>query len=255
MNTRGNRCLLLACAVLFIAFAGCSSKKIRSIHVVSNPAGASVLFDGKSYSNTPTVVDAPQDGMDHYLFLNKEGCQEARRIFRNNQYPSNVVVNLNCDQGTAATAGAAETGTGAGGEALSETGLASAGGAGGMAGDRGIYPDVRTRFEQQDVYFAFDSAALDQEARDVLRFKAKWLQNNPEASVIVEGHTDERGTGEYNLALGERRALTARDFLVNLGIAPERIRTVSYGEERPADPGHDEEAWARNRRAHFVIEE
>jgi len=253
MNTKINRYALLACAIALLSFTGCASKKIGSMQVVTNPAGASVLFDGKSYSNTPTVVDVPKDGMDHYLFLKKEGCQEARKVFRNNQYPPSVVVTLDCGQG--AGTGAAGTGTAIKDESLSEGAAGAGGAAGGALGDSGLYPDVRTRFVQEDVFFAFDSAALSGEARDSLRFKARWLQENPGVNILIEGHTDERGTGEYNLALGERRALTARDFLVNLGISSERIRTVSYGEERPADPGHDEEAWARNRRAHFVIEE
>ena len=254
MNTRNSRFVLLACAAVFLIFTGCGGKKIGSMQVVTNPAGASVLFDGKSYSNTPTVVDVPKDGMDHYLFLKKEGCDEARKVFRNNQYPPSVVVTLDCGQG-AGTGGAAGAGTAIKDESLSEGAAGAGGAAGGTQGDSGLYPDVRTRFVQEDVFFAFDSAALSEEARDVLRFKAKWMQANPGVNILIEGHTDERGTGEYNLALGERRALTARDFLVNLGVSPERIRTVSYGEERPADPGHDEEAWARNRRAHFVIEE
>jgi peptidoglycan-associated lipoprotein len=254
MNTKINRYALLVCAAALLTFTGCASKKISSMQVVTNPAGASVLFDGKSYSNTPTVVDVPKDGMDHYLFLKKEGCEEARKVFRNNQYPPSVVVTLDCGQG-AGSGGAAGTGTAIKDESLSEGAAGAGGAAGGGLGDSGLYPDVRTRFVQEDVFFAFDSAALSGEARDVLRFKAKWLQENPGVNILIEGHTDERGTGEYNLALGERRALTARDFLVNLGISPERIRTVSYGEERPADPGHDAEAWARNRRAHFVIEE
>ncbi len=256
MSTQTKHYALLVCAAVFLIFTGCGSKKISSIQVVTNPSGASVLFDGKSYSNTPTVVDVPKDGMDHYLFLKKEGCEEARKVFRNNQYPPSVVVTLDCEG--AGAGGAAGTGTAIRDESISEGsgGAAGAGGAaGGAMGDSGLYPDVRTRFVQEDVFFAFDSAALNEEAREVLRFKASWLQQNPGVNIIIEGHTDERGTGEYNLALGERRALTARDFLVNLGISPERVRTVSYGEERPADPGHDEEAWARNRRAHFVIEE
>lgn len=250
MNTQIKRYVLVVCALAFLALTGCSSKKIHSIQVISTPDGASVLFDGKSYSNTPTAVDVAKDGMDHYLFVKKDGCEEARKVFRNNQYPSRVTLNLDCGQGEGA-AGAAGTAGAASG--IQDESL-SGGADGGAAGDSGLYPDARTRFVQEDVYFAFDSAALSGEAREVLRFKAGWLRDNPQSSILIEGHTDERGTGEYNLALGERRALTAQDFLVNLGISSDRVRTVSFGEERPADPGHDEEAWARNRRAHFVIE-
>jgi len=252
MNTQLKRYALLACLVTFLMITGCGGKKIQTIQVISNPDGASVLFDGKSYSNTPTVVDVDKDGMDHYLFVKKDGCEEARKIFRNNQYPSRVTLNLICGQDVGAAGGAGAAGEG--GADIKDDSLAQ-GPSGGASGDSGLYPDVRTRFVQEDVFFAFDSAALDQEAREVLRFKAGWLQDNAAATILIEGHTDERGTGEYNLALGERRALTAQDFLINLGISSERIRTVSFGEERPADPGHDEEAWARNRRAHFIINE
>lgn len=111
-----------------------------------------------------------------------------------------------------------------------------------------------SQFISEDIYFDFDSAQLLPQAQDILRNKADWLRNHPGARVIIEGHTDERGTVEYNLALGDRRAVSARNFLVELGISPDRITTISYGEERPADPAHDEAAWAKNRRAQFVLE-
>jgi peptidoglycan-associated lipoprotein len=105
----------------------------------------------------------------------------------------------------------------------------------------------------QPVFFAFDSAELDAEARAVLDANARVLKQYPTWIVTIEGHCDERGTAEYNLALGERRAAAARDYLVSVGIGAERLRTVSYGKEFPFDPGHTEAAWAKNRRAHFVI--
>ena len=113
----------------------------------------------------------------------------------------------------------------------------------------------RDMFENDDVQFEFDSAKLSMEAQDILRRKAEWLKANPRAKVIIEGHCDERGTNEYNLALGDRRAFSAKSFLVDLGIADSRLTTVSYGEERPIDSRADEDAWAKNRRAHFVIKE
>jgi peptidoglycan-associated lipoprotein len=88
----------------------------------------------------------------------------------------------------------------------------------------------------------------------VLQQNGDWLLGNPQYNIRIEGHCDERGTIEYNLALGERRASAVRDYLVSLGVDAFRIRIVSYGEEDPADPGHDEAAWARNRRGVFVIE-
>jgi peptidoglycan-associated lipoprotein len=104
----------------------------------------------------------------------------------------------------------------------------------------------------EPVYFPFDSSVLGPEAMEALRRNATYLTENPRLTVQVEGHCDERGSTEYNLGLGERRANAAKNYLVTLGIERGRISTVSYGEERPADPGHDEAAWAKNRRAEFV---
>lgn len=105
----------------------------------------------------------------------------------------------------------------------------------------------------EDIHFDYDSANLTDTARVVLEKHALWLQSHREAKVSVEGHCDERGTVEYNLALGEQRARAARDYLESLGVAADRLRTVSYGKERPLDPGTGEQAWARNRRAHFAV--
>jgi len=113
----------------------------------------------------------------------------------------------------------------------------------------------RSMFENEDISFEFDSIRLAPEAQEILTQKAAWLRKNPQATVIIEGHCDDRGTNEYNLALGEGRAQSARAFLLDLGIKESRLTAISYGEERPADRGQNEEAWAKNRRAHFVIEE
>lgn len=106
---------------------------------------------------------------------------------------------------------------------------------------------------QEDIYFAYDRSFLSPMAQENLKRKADWLMANPGATATIEGHCDERGTGEYNLALGERRAESAKSFLIDLGIAAKRLSTVSYGEENPVDPRSIEEAWAKNRRAHFVV--
>jgi peptidoglycan-associated lipoprotein len=102
------------------------------------------------------------------------------------------------------------------------------------------------------VYFDFDKYNLRPEAKELLKANAAVLKDNPDVTVSIEGHCDERGTVEYNLALGEKRATAAKQYLVDMGIAAGRLRTISYGEERPADPGHNEGAWAKNRRAAFV---
>ena len=105
----------------------------------------------------------------------------------------------------------------------------------------------------ESIYFDYDRYNLTKQAIDMLSQNASILMDNPSIDVLVEGHCDERGTDEYNLALGEKRAIAARDFLVRFGIARSRISVISYGEERPLDPGHTEEAWAKNRRVAFVI--
>jgi peptidoglycan-associated lipoprotein len=115
--------------------------------------------------------------------------------------------------------------------------------------------DDKTRFENEDIYFDFDSIRLTPQAQEKLTEKGKWLRENPTAPVIIEGHCDNRGTNEYNLALGEGRAQSAKAFLMDLGIDTSRLNTISYGEERPIDPQQTERAWEKNRRAHFVIEE
>lgn len=105
----------------------------------------------------------------------------------------------------------------------------------------------------QDIHFAYDSFELASEARETLHANSDWLKSNSQAKVEVEGHCDERGTSEYNLALGAKRAKAARDYLVSLGISPERLSTISYGEEVPLCHESTESCWAQNRRSHFLI--
>lgn len=108
-------------------------------------------------------------------------------------------------------------------------------------------------FESELVYFEFDSAALTGEAREILQRKAAFLKKHPEVQVTIEGHCDQRGSSDYNLGLGQRRADSVKNYLMDLGIAGNRLATISYGKEQPLDPGMNEEAWAKNRRAHLVI--
>lgn len=102
-------------------------------------------------------------------------------------------------------------------------------------------------------FFGLDSAELDADGQGVVQGNAELLKKYSSWAITIEGHCDERGTAEYNLALGERRAVAVRTYLVSLGIAPDRVRIVSYGKEFPFDPAHTESAWSKNRRAHFVI--
>lgn len=103
------------------------------------------------------------------------------------------------------------------------------------------------------IYFEYDSALLSEESRDVLQLVARYLEENPDDVLTIAGHTDDRGTSEYNIALGQARAQAARDYLVRLGVAPERIRVVSFGEEQPAHGGEGEDAWSKNRRDEFDL--
>ncbi len=112
---------------------------------------------------------------------------------------------------------------------------------------------ARKAFENEDVHFDFDSSELTAAAKALLKDKAAWLTENASAAVTIEGHCDERGTTEYNLALGDRRSTAVKAYLVDLGIAASRMNTISYGEEKPVDTGKTELAWAMNRRAHFAV--
>ena len=113
--------------------------------------------------------------------------------------------------------------------------------------------DLNRNSPLKPAFFDYDSSELSDEAQRALNENAGLLKQYTSWTVTIEGHCDERGTAEYNLALGERRAVAARAYLVSLGISADRLRTVSYGKEFPFDPGHDESAYAKNRRAHFVI--
>jgi peptidoglycan-associated lipoprotein len=113
--------------------------------------------------------------------------------------------------------------------------------------------DLNRSSPLQPVFYEFDSSEVSAQGQAVLNENATVLKRYPTWTVTIEGHCDERGTAEYNLALGERRAVAARAYLVSLGIPAERLRTVSYGKEFPFDPGNDEAAYGKNRRAHFVI--
>jgi len=103
------------------------------------------------------------------------------------------------------------------------------------------------------MFFELDSSDVSPAGQQVLQANAAVLKKYPTWQITIEGHCDERGTAEYNLALGERRALSAKNYLVSLGVPADKIKTVSYGKEFPFDPGHDDAAWSKNRRAHFVI--
>ncbi len=113
---------------------------------------------------------------------------------------------------------------------------------------------AKKRFANQDIHFKYDSSELTSMAKILLKEKSAWLKENSSVAVSIEGHCDERGTTEYNLALGERRASAVKMYLLDLGISGSRLNTISYGEEQPMDTGSSEDAYQQNRRAHFSIQ-
>jgi peptidoglycan-associated lipoprotein len=117
----------------------------------------------------------------------------------------------------------------------------------------GSIDDINRNSPLKPVFYGLDEAEVDAEGQKILQDNADLLRRYATWQISIEGHCDERGTAEYNLALGERRAVAARNYLVSLGIPADRVKTVSYGKEFPFDPGHSEEAWSKNRRAHFVV--
>jgi len=139
------------------------------------------------------------------------------------------------------------------------TGMTSGTGGSGVSGQQlagprpGTQEDLTVNVGDR-VFFDFDRFDLKAEARAIVDRQAAWLRTYPNVAIMVEGHADERGTREYNLALGERRANSVRDYLLTLGISASRIKTISYGKERPVAPGSNEDAWAQNRRAVTVVD-
>lgn len=122
------------------------------------------------------------------------------------------------------------------------------------AGNESVLGGAGKESVLKDAFFDYDKSSIRPDAKLNLDENAKWLKANPNAALTIEGHCDERGTREYNLGLGQRRAKAAKDYLVSAGINPKRIKAISYGKEQPFVPGHDESAWKWNRRAHFVLQ-
>jgi peptidoglycan-associated lipoprotein len=143
----------------------------------------------------------------------------------------------------------AEAGAGAGAGGVEEEGLGSGGSL--DKAKHGLAPGEEGPLK--DIHFGFDSYELDESSRTTLQDNGNWLKDHPQAKVEIEGHCDERGTVEFNLALGAKRASAAKDYLVALGVAADRLTTISYGEELPLCQEHTEDCWQKNRRAHFVV--
>jgi peptidoglycan-associated lipoprotein len=146
-----------------------------------------------------------------------------------------------------------ETSSGLGAPGMGEAGVPPAEQAPGDTTRRQLELGPERGGPLQDIHFAYDSFDLSAEARETLRTNADWLQSNSQARVEVEGHCDERGTTEYNLALGAKRARAARDYLVTVGVSPDRLSTISYGEELPLCREANESCWQQNRRVHFLV--
>lgn len=140
-----------------------------------------------------------------------------------------------------------ETGDSLTADAINNEAIPAVGGSPGQNDGAGLDTRLAT------AYFDLDSFLLSADSRDTLSHNARWLTENPQTHVVIEGHTDERGADEYNQALGEKRALAARRYIETLGVSHDRMNTISYGEEKPAVTGHDETSWTKNRRVEFVI--
>lgn len=237
----------------FVAFTGCSTTKLHIIKINSDPTGAKVVFDGKSQSDTPVRVTVEADGKAHWLFVTKNGCDEVRKVFRHNRYPGHVNITLTCEEDfglkDSKSSDSDEQAALLAAERARQRQLEEEH----IRDSQSQSIDSRSKFINEDIYFEYDSSFLTVEARRILQEKMKWLNANPTAQVIIQGHTDERGTVEYNLALGDRRAQGAKEFLMNSGIVGARLTALSFGEEFPVEPGHNETAWAKNRRVHFEI--
>jgi len=159
--------------------------------------------------------------------------------------------------GTGLTEGTLDGSAAAGGGSGSY-GAGAGGGSGGSGSSmdefrRGTLGASGQQGPLQDVHFGYDSHELGDSARELLRINGEWLQSNSSSKIEIEGHTDSRGTGEYNLALGAKRATAVRDYLSSLGVPSDRMTTISYGKELPLCQEESESCWAQNRRAHFVI--
>ena len=156
-------------------------------------------------------------------------------------------------EGTTGTTKDDSTVTGSDSGSSSSTGGATTAGTGsGSAWTGHPLDDPNSLLAKRTIFFDFDESVILDQDRPILEAHAEYLSQNPGASVTLEGHTDERGTREYNLALGERRAVATRQFMSLLGASGQQLKTISYGEERPAALGHNEEAWAQNRRVEII---
>jgi peptidoglycan-associated lipoprotein len=154
-------------------------------------------------------------------------------------------------EGAAGAQGASSAPGAGNGASVSETPVAPTTAA--PSGPPGIAVTEEAKSMFDDVRFDFDKSEVREDGRRTCRVVADYLKKNPKAHLLIEGHCDERGTAEYNMALGERRATSVMTYLGSLGVSKAALSTVSFGKEKPLDPAHDEEAWAKNRRAHFVL--
>ena len=178
-------------------------------------------------------------------------CETASQTASDSSGDSSSTTTTASSDASSSDASSSSSGNGSSSSSASDSSSASAG--------AGSSTSTRTPAEKltaigNTVYFAFDSAALDPRAQQTLSRQAAFLKVNPSIKITIEGHCDERGTREYNLALGERRASASRDFLLAQGIDAARVRIVSYGKERPVVEGSNEAAWAKNRRSATMID-
>ncbi len=214
--------LILTLVLAVIVVAGCASKTVLKEEALTQKEAAS--------ASAETMPAVPEKSA-------LKEADEAKKSAKREQTEQEAAAKAQIQEETVAKEKAAEKATV---KAAAERVAAEA-------------ATKTTAVKLADIHFDFDAFSLGDDARETLKKHAEWLDSNKDVMVVVEGHCDERGTAEYNLALGERRANAAAKFLINMGVDAKRIKTISYGEELPLDPGHNEAAWAKNRRAHFAV--
>jgi peptidoglycan-associated lipoprotein len=240
---------MLVLVVSLIVVSGCSSQKSVVREDQGEPKGDAAL------EQTSEARVAPEAGVEQAVVAENESAdQAAARVAAMEKAAADKLASEKVTTEKTAEEKVAEEKAAAEKVALEQAGAAKAA-AEAAATEKAAQAKLAAEkelYELTDVRFDFDSFDLRDEVREVLKKHAEWLTKNKDVKIVVEGHCDERGTAEYNLALGERRAKAAAKFLMDMGVDAKRIKTISYGEETPLDPGHNEEAWAKNRRAHFA---
>jgi len=241
-----NLSLTILAVVLMVVVVGCPRPPTKEM------AEARAALDSAKDAGAPTLAQEEFRSAEQMLaeataYMDEKKYDDAR----NSALTSKKLSEIARDKALKRRA----PGKGQAGEGVTPEGETGAGVIPGQAvvTGKGSLGEGVTIKELEPVYFAFDDYSISEEAKDILKVNAGWLEKNENVKVQIEGHCDERGSAEYNIALGERRAKSARNYMIQLGIDPSKLSTISYGKERPVDPGHNEDAWVKNRRDEFVV--